>query len=93
MSGRFALHRPDGALQFLELQGRVEDTLAKLIDAGPDGVISLENPAPRLSDYVFKLRRRGVEIETLNEPHGGDFPGFHGRYILKSRVERLSGQP
>jgi hypothetical protein len=89
MITRFTLYRGDGAIQHLELKGRVADTLCKLIDAGRDGLTSLENPAPRWSDYIFKLRRRGVEIETLNEEHGGDFPGHHGRYILRSKVERL----
>jgi hypothetical protein len=25
----------------------------------------------------------------LAEPHGGQFAGTHGRYILRSKVERL----
>jgi hypothetical protein len=88
MSSRFALHRADGTLHLLELGGRCEDTLAKLIDAGPEGMTSLENPAPRLSDYVFKLRKRGITIDTITETHGGDFPGV--RYVLRSKVERLA---
>lgn len=90
MKVRFALHHGDGSLQHLELGGRVADTLCKLIDAGNDGITSLENPAPRWSDYVFKLRRRGIDVETITEEHGGDFPGNHGRYVLRSKVQRIA---
>jgi hypothetical protein len=38
---------------------------------------------------VFKLRRRGVDITTLTEHHDGPFAGTHGRYVLRSRVQRL----
>ena len=89
MSGRYYLHHPDGSAELHRLTGRVEDTLCKLIDAGANGLTTLEYPAPRTSDYVFKLRRRGFVIDTITESHGGDFPGHHGRYVLRSRVERL----
>src|SRR5690348_5630016 len=88
MNIRYRLHHPDGTSEIHDLSGRVEDTLAKLMDAGSAGLTTLEYPAPRTSDYVFKLRRRGFVIETLTEPHGGEFPGHHGRYILRSKVER-----
>jgi hypothetical protein len=93
MSRPYKLVHQDGAEQIHRLTGRVEDTLLKLLEAGHDGMTTLENPAPRVSDYVFKLRKRGFVIETLAEPHSGAFPGHHGRYILRSRVERLSPDP
>ena len=31
--------------------------------------------------------------ETLTEPNDGQFPGHHGRYILRSKVERPSPDP
>lgn len=56
-----------------------------------EGCTPIDHPRPRWSDYVFKLKRRyGLSIETIHEPHSGEFPGHHGRYILKSRVVRLS---
>ena len=41
--------------------------------------------------YVFKLRRRGVDIRTITETHGGQFSGHHARYVLRSRVHRAPG--
>jgi hypothetical protein len=93
MSRPYKLIHPDGSEHIHKLTGRVEDTLSKLIEAGRDGLTTIEYPAPRTSDYVLKLRKRGFVIETLTEPHGGDFPGHHGRYILRSRVERPSPDP
>jgi hypothetical protein len=39
---------------------------------------------------VFKLRKRGLNITTETEHHAGPYAGTHGRYVLVSRVERLS---
>ncbi len=89
MSGRYQLYHPSGDPEIHDLSGRVEDTLCKLIKAGAVGLTTIEYPAPRTSDYVFKLRKRGFIIETVTEPHGGDFPGHHGRYFLRSKVECL----
>lgn len=66
--------------------GRVAWTLDRLIKAGDQGITSFENPAPRLSDYVFKLRKAGVDIETIDEGHKGIFAGVHGRYKLRSSI-------
>lgn len=68
------------------VSGRVRWALEELRKAGLRGITSLENPAPRLAAYVHELRGMGVEIETITEPHEGDFPGHHGRYALHSRV-------
>ncbi len=67
--------------------GRVAWTLYRLVVAGERGVTPIEYPAPRWSDYVFKLRRDGVSVETIHEKHGGDYAGTHARYVLRSPVE------
>ena len=38
---------------------------------------------------MFNLRQIGIDIdiETVHEPHKGQFPGTHARYILRSHVE------
>ena len=90
MSERFALHQPDGSMQILDLAGREEWALSLLLSAGDHGCTPIDTPGPRWSDYVFKLRRRGIDIATITESHDGDFPGHHARYILRSKVERLS---
>ena len=36
------------------------------------------------------LIRRGIDIATITEAHGGPYAGHHARYVLKSKVERLS---
>ena len=90
MSSRFALHGPEGSIQILDLAGREEWALSHLLAAGSHGCTPIDTPGPRWSDYVFKLRRRGIDIATITEPHSGDFPGHHARYILRSKVNRLS---
>ena len=72
---------------FVTVTGRDADTLEKLMAAGERGLTPIEYPAPRWSHYVFKLRRAGFNIETIDEPHGGQFAGTHARYILRSQVE------
>ena len=70
-----------------QFAGRFAWTLLRLIAAGEKGVTPIEHPAPRWSHYVMILRRAGIAIETIEEKHGGPFPGFHGRYVLRSLVE------
>lgn len=67
--------------------GRDEWALLQLIAAGPQGCTPIANPAPRWAHYVFKLRRMGLDIQTIHEPHSGRFPGHHARYVLHSWVE------
>ena len=90
MSSRFVLHGPEGSMQLLELAGREEWALSHLLAAGSHGCTPIDTPGPRWSDYVFKLRRRGIDIATITESHGGAFPGRHARYILRSKVNHLS---
>ena len=35
-------------------------------------------------------RKHGLAIETVHEKHRGDFPGRHGRYVLRSAVEIIA---
>lgn len=59
-----------------------------LMAVGDHGATSLQHPGVRLSDAVMKLRRAGFRIDTLDERHGGQFQGIHGRYVLRSKVEK-----
>lgn len=75
----------------LELKGREEWALSHLVAAGDRGCTPIDTPGPRWSDYVFKLRRRGIDIATITEAHDGPYAGHHARYVLRSRVTRRSG--
>lgn len=66
----------------LRFRGRLAWALDQLISAGARGCSTVANPAPRWSDYVFKIRKAGIDITTIDEPHGGSFPGRHARYRL-----------
>jgi hypothetical protein len=67
--------------------GRFAWTLHQLVQAGERGCTPIDQPAPRWSHYVYRLRRDGVAIETIDEKHGGAFSGHHARYVLRSKVE------
>jgi hypothetical protein len=69
--------------------GRDLWTLERLVDAGATGCTPIEQPAPRWSAYVHRLRGMGVAIETTMERHGGEFPGHHRRYVLACTIERV----
>ncbi len=73
----------------LRLKGREAWTLAHLIGAGETGIIPLDRPAPRWSAYVHSLRKRGLEIDTIDEPHAGPYSGTHGRYVLRTSLAVL----
>lgn len=75
-----------GAASFITVRGRVRWALDKLRLAGKTGCTPIEEVGPRWSAYVHKLREAGVIIETLREPHDGEFPGHHARYVLRSCV-------
>ena len=75
---------PEGRV--LQVKGRVAWTLDNLIRAGELGCTPIERPAPRWSDYVFKLKKVGFSIETIEERHAGTYSGRHGRYVLRSPV-------
>lgn len=69
--------------------GRAAWALLELLTAGHTGCTYINNPAPRWSSYIHKLRKLGAIIDTLQEAHGGPFAGFHARYVLRSSVTVL----
>jgi hypothetical protein len=76
---------PDGPV--LRVTGRAAWALLELLKAGLKGCTPIDCPAPRWSEYVRKLRHDyGLVIETVSEEHGGDFPGRHGRYVLRTPI-------
>ena len=75
----------------IKVSGRNAWMLNELVKAGPAGVSPLDaSPAMRVAHYVFRLRREGVAIETVDEKHGGTFSGVHARYRLLVPVEILA---
>src|SRR5215213_4902036 len=61
-----------------------------LTERGTAGVTPIDWVGPGWSHYVMLLRRRGLDIETVNESHGGAYAGRHGRYVLRTPVTVLS---
>jgi hypothetical protein len=76
---------PDGLP--MTVVGRDAWALQNLVDAGAAGCTPIDQPGPRWSHYVFKLRGFGFVIDTVDEKHSGPFPGTHARYVLRSPVE------
>ena len=80
----------------LELKGRVAWTAHALLSAGEKGITPIERPAPRWSDYVFRLRGEGLNIETIDEKHGGALQGHPCPVCLahtsRSGEDRLCGR-
>ncbi|WP_223216493.1 winged helix domain-containing protein [Rhizobium mesosinicum] len=70
----------------ITIVGREWWALQQLIEAGDRGCTPIDNPAPRWAHYVWLLRGNGIDVETIHESHGGQFPGTHARYTLKSRL-------
>ena len=81
------INAPDGERELI-LRGRDAWAMMELVRAGGRGITSYENPAPRMSSYIHKLRKAGLDIETENEMHGGPFKGRHARYRLLSNITR-----
>lgn len=70
----------------ITIEGRQAWALKELIAAGQTGCTPITHPGPRWSDYVFKLRRQGIVIETVTESHGGIYAGHHARYVLRTQL-------
>ncbi len=86
-----AVAEPDVAERIIRPAGRVAWALLELVAAGERGCTPIDNPGPRWSGYVHKLRHdHGLAIETVHETHGGPFSGNHARYVLRSRVRVLA---
>lgn len=88
MSTKITIRLPDGRRQTFE--GREAWTLRHLVNSGSTGIATLEQPAPRISHYIFKLRKAGLVISTDRESHSGPYPGSHGRYRLETPVTIVS---
>jgi hypothetical protein len=71
--------------------GRVAWALLSLIKAGSTGCTPINRPAPRWSDYVFRLRGQGINVETKTEDHGGAYAGTHAVYILHDDIRIVGG--
>jgi hypothetical protein len=79
---------PDGYARTITPAGRDAWALGQLIAAGETGCTPIDNPGPRWSGYVHKLKRiYGLNIESITEMHGGDYAGKHARYVLRSKVQ------
>lgn len=91
-AARYTVSHDVAALFTVSVKGRERWTLECLIEAGTKGCTPIDIPAPRWSAYVFDLRKRGIEIETIHEPHGGQFKGTHVRYVLRSKVSRVESE-
>ncbi|WP_439105151.1 winged helix domain-containing protein [Celeribacter marinus] len=83
---RFTAQTDTGRRFEITIKGRKRWALERLIDAGPQGCTPITEPAPRWSGYIFDLRKLGVDIETVEEEHGGTFAGSHGRYVLRTEI-------
>jgi hypothetical protein len=73
-----------------QLLGREAWAAAELIRQGAAGCTPIDNPAPRWSHYIYLLRRRGFDIETVHEAHGGAYSGHHARYVLRCALQVVS---
>lgn len=71
----------------LQFRGRDAWALNCLITAGELGCTPICHPGPRWSGYVFKLRRAGLDVETITEKHAAPYAGTHARYVLRTIVE------
>ena len=77
----------------ITITGRVNWAIEQLLDASATGCTPITRPAPRWSDYMFRLRGLGVDIETIYEKHEREFPGHHARNALRSKVSPDSSVP
>jgi hypothetical protein len=69
--------------------GRAAWALGALLSSGADGCTPITRPAPRWSHYVYLLKRDGLNVETILQPHGGAYAGRHAKYVLRSPVQVL----
>lgn len=87
---RYCVSHPDHKTRppfFVALRhSRERDVLETLIRVGADGCSLYDDPAPRWAASIHRLRKRGIDILTVREAHGGEHPGHHARYCLISIV-------
>lgn len=85
------IRRNGEVVRTTEVIGRVAWAMLSLMRAGSTGCTPITRPAPRWSDYVFRLRGLGFNVETIDESHGGAFAGSHAKYVLHDQVSIVSG--
>lgn len=66
--------------------GREAWACRELIKAGERGISSLHHIGPRLAHYVMKCWRAGLTVEMVKTAHAGPFAGWHGLYVLRSKL-------
>jgi hypothetical protein len=91
-TAKYRVTLENGKTFHLHVKGRTQWALEQLRNAGESGCTPIKHPGPRWSAYVHVLRSGGVAIETVTEEHGGDYPGHHGRYILRCVVEPVASE-
>ena len=79
---------PDGAT--VRLAGRPAWVTKELLAAGKRGITAKQYPGCRVAHYIYKYRRAGLVVEKVEEAHGGDYPGHHARYFLRSQISIVS---
>lgn len=70
----------------LKSSGRETLALNKMVTAGKGGCAPLGAPPPRWSGYLHHLPKLGVNVVTVREGHGGDFPSRHAKCVLLAAV-------
>ena len=83
----YVVETPDGRQH--RLTGREAFAAHALNERRSSGVTPIDWVGPRWSHYVMLLCRRGFDIETKTESHGGPFAGSHGRYVLHTPLKVL----
>lgn len=74
------------------VNGRVLWALLSLMREGEAGCTPIKRPAPRWSHYIHQLRTvHHIDVETIDEAHGGTFSGTHARYVLRDQVSVFGG--
>lgn len=85
-SFRAVITHPSAQPVTITVTGRTAWALLSLMRSGAKGCTPIDRPAPRWSDYIFRLRKQGVNVETIDENHGGSFAGTHAKYVLRDMV-------
>jgi len=88
---RYRIETDQGQTFIITVSGRDRWALESLLTAGPTGCTPIDKPGPRWAAYVHNLRKLGLLIETMNEPHSGPFTGTHARYVLRCNARLLKG--
>jgi hypothetical protein len=69
-----------------QIEGAYTLTLRMLARIDAQLMTPIDHSGPRWSGYVHKVRKLGLQIETMTERRGGPFAGHHARYVLFLRV-------